>query len=220
MHATSLLADKDHRSHALASVAEPPVSQSSSRFHPGDSCGPVAGRGLHVAASHCHLVCLVGIRFAVSGRSWDLPLGHRCRCHCRCCRRRRHRQLPLLTTLLSRPPSRHRLPQTTSPPPVDRPPDNPSSSSPTVCLDLAGAAASTAILPPPLPLHRIRIPPVPSPLNDGKHPPATIDIAPLSDDASTALHPVRRRRRRRHLHRITSRIRLPTGAFTDLPRYL
>lgn len=42
-------------------------------------------------------------------------------------------------------------------------------------------------------------------MNDGKHPPATIDIAPLPDDASTPLHPVRRRRRRRHLHRINPR---------------
>lgn len=38
MHVTPLHLDKDHRSPALASVAEPPELQES-RFHPGNSCG-------------------------------------------------------------------------------------------------------------------------------------------------------------------------------------
>jgi len=145
MHATSLLLDKDLRirSHALASVP-PSLSRQSSRS-PGSIRGAVAGCGLRLAACHCHLVCLP---WGVYG--WSRGLGH-------CCRRRRHRQPPP-APLPWTPPSHHRLPKQ----PRRRLSTDPGTpSSQKVCLDVAGAAASTppnpelAHFPAALPLHRI-----------------------------------------------------------------
>lgn len=195
----------------------PSLSRQSSRFHPGNSCGLrpviVTLSALLGSASPClggPGTCLWAIAVAAAAAVAVAVTANR------------RRQLPLLTTLLSLPPSQHRLPQTTSPPVACRlstDPDSPSSSQKSAltwreqphqlpsCQHLSPSASN------PNPSR-----PVPSPLNDGKHPPATIDIAPLLDDASTPLYPVRGRRR--HLHRITSRTHPSTGASTDLLRYL
>ncbi|KAK1834148.1 hypothetical protein QBC39DRAFT_32076 [Podospora conica] len=194
------LLDKDLRirSHALASTstAEPPELRCS-RFHPGNSCALQLLQQLVI-------VTLSALGLGSPGASLSLsllsPPPRR-----RCC----HRQPP--------PPpsssSHHRLPRQLCLSPVDRPWQPllppPSSQKSALLTQREQPHRLQACHTVPELAHQQPSPASnPSPLNDGKHPRATIDIAaPLLFEASTPNYPVCRH----HLHRITPRTHSPRG---------